>query len=141
MPIHTLKKMVGALVLAVSAATVALYAQTPQQEQREMPATKVGWWVRVDTQKTEASSVTLQVGTKASDRRSWRAWHSGDGYEFDAPRDFQAVKELYVNALVNPEGKKVRMCVFFQNYGVKQLDFSGAHEEQFKQTDRDESCK
>ena len=57
------------------------------------------------------------------------------------PRDFQSVKELYLQASSNPSGKIARICVFFQNVGMKRLDVSGEKEDEIKQTDRDDSCK
>jgi len=138
---NTMKRLMMGLTMAAAMATTIALAQEPLPQNPDQPATKGGWWVRVDTQKTEASSVTLQIGTKAGDRRSWRAWHSGDSYEFDVPRDFQAVKELYIQASSNPAGKTTRFCVFFQNTGMKQFSFSGDKEEQIKQSDRDDSCK
>jgi hypothetical protein len=133
-----MKRLMVALGIAMTAAGASAIAQNTTQD---VGPVKTGWWVRVDTQKTEASSITLQIGTKASDRRSWRTWHSGDSFEFDVPRDFQSVKELYVQASANPSGKSTRFCVFFQNVGMKKFDFSGDKEEQIKQTDREDSCK
>jgi hypothetical protein len=133
-----MRRMICALTFAVAMAAAAVIAQEPQQD--DAPVTKTGWWVRVDTQKTEASSITLQIGTKRDDRRAWRAWHSGQVAEFDVPRDFQSVKELYIQASSNPSGKTTRFCLFFQSLGMKKFDFSGDREEQIKQTDRDEAC-
>ena len=131
-------RIIGALTFAVAVAATTAIAQEPRPP--EMNATKAGWWVRVDTQKTEASSVTLQIGTKASDRRAWRAWHSGEAPEFDVPTDFQKVKEIYIQATSNPSGKTTRFCVFYGGLGMKKFDFSDDKDEQIKQSDREDSC-
>jgi hypothetical protein len=134
-----MRRLIMALTFASVLATTALVAQRPQQP--DVPLfTKAGWWIRVDTQKTEASSITLQIGTKAGDRRAWRAWHSGEVPEFDVPGDFQSAKEIYIQASSNPSGKTTRFCVFFQSLGMKRFDFSGDKDEQIKQTDRDDTC-
>jgi hypothetical protein len=135
-----MKRIIGALIFAVAVAATTLIAQEPRR-QDEAVLTKAGWWVRVDTKKTEASSVTLQIGTKSDDRRAWRSWHSGDVHEFDVPRDFQSVKELYIQASSNPNGKTTRFCVFYKDKGTKLFDFSGDKDAQMKQADRDGDCK
>lgn len=135
-----MKRMIGALTFAIAIAATTLMAQQPRQQENAQ-LTKAGWWVRVDTKKTDAKSITLQVGTKAGNRRAWRAWHEGDGYEFDVPRDLQSAKELYIQASSNPDGKTTRFCVYFQSMGMKRFDFSGDKEEQIKKSDRDEACK
>jgi hypothetical protein len=135
-----MRRIIGALTFAIAIAATTVIAQQPQQPEVAL-FTKAGWWVRVDTRKTEASSVTLQIGTKAGDRRAWRAWHSGEVQEFDVPRDFQSVKELYIQASSNPSGKTTRFCVFFQGLGMKHFDFSGDKDEQIKQSDRDDACQ
>jgi|HubBroStandDraft_6_1064221.scaffolds.fasta_scaffold2256040_1 hypothetical protein len=135
-----MRRIIGALTFALAVAATTVIAQQPQPPEVAL-FTKAGWWVRVDTQKTEASSVTLQIGTRAGDRRAWRAWHSGEVQEFDVPRDFQSVKELYIQASSNPSGKTTRFCVFYQGLGMKRFDFSGDKDEQIKQSDRDGACQ
>ena len=135
-----MKRLIGALVLAMAVATTALIAQEPQRQDNAL-VTKSGWWVRVDAKKTDANSITLQIGTKAGDRRAWKAWHAGDSDEFDVPRDFVSAKELYIQASSNPNGKTTKFCVFFQGLGMKKFDFSTDKEEQIKKSDREESCK
>jgi len=135
-----MKRIFGALTVAAALAATTLFAQQPDVRPVDL-FTKAGWWVRIDTQKTEASSITLQIGTKSGDRRAWRAWHSGDVQEFDVPHDFQSVKDLYIQASSNPSGKTTRFCVFFQGSGMKRFDFSGDKDEQMKQSDRDDACR
>ena len=135
-----MKRIIGALTFAIAIAATTLIAQQPRQPEVAL-FTKAGWWVRVDTQKTEAQSVTLQIGTKSGDRRAWRTWHSGDVPEFDVPSDYQSVKEIYLQASANPGGKTMRFCVFFKDAATKMFDFKGDQESQIKQSDRDDSCK
>jgi hypothetical protein len=135
-----MKRIIGALAFAVAIAATTVFAQQPKQPDVAV-FTKAGWWVRVDLAKTEASSVTLQIGTKSGDRRAWRAWHSGDVSSFDVPSDLQTVKDLYIQASSNPSGKTTRFCVFFQNSGMKRFDFSGDKDSQMTQADRDTDCK
>jgi hypothetical protein len=135
-----MKRVIGAVAFAVAIAATTLIAQKPQQPDVAL-FTKAGWWVRVDLNKTESSSMTLQIGTKSGDRRAWRAWHSGDVQEFDVPNDFQTVRELYIQASSNPAGKTTRFCVFYQNAGVKRFDSNGSQDEQMKQSDHDDNCR
>ncbi len=136
-----MRRMIVALTLAGALAATAVIVLQAQQQPETPLFTKAGWWVRVDGQKTDAASVTLQIGTKSGDRRAWRAWRTGDAFDFDVPVDLQSVKELYVQASANPSGKNTRFCLYFQNMGVKRFDFSGDKDGQFKQSDRDDDCK
>ena len=132
---------IGAVALIVGMAIAPAFAVQPQQQKETPLFTKAGWWVRVDGLKTDAASITLQIGTKSDNRREWRAWHTGDSFDFNVPMDLQAVKEIYVQATANPSGKNTRFCVYFQNTGIKRFDFSGDKNEQIKQSDRDADCK
>jgi hypothetical protein len=138
-----MKRFISALAFAVAIAATTLIAQKSQKlQQPEVPLfTKAGWWVRVDLAKTDASSITLQIGTRSGDRRAWRAWHAGDVPEFDVPSDLQLASDLYLQASANPNGKATRFCVFYQAVGVKRFDFKGDQDEKLKQSDRDSSCQ
>lgn len=139
-----MSKIIGALALAGTLATSAFTSPPPPppQQQTETPLfTKAGWWVRVDGLKTDAASVTLQIGTKSGDRRAWRAWKTGDVFDFDVPRDLQSSSEIYLQASANPSGKNTRFCVYFKETGMKRFDFSGDKDSTIKQTDRDTDCR
>lgn len=105
-----------------------------------MPASKAGWWVRVNTSKTEASSITFQIGTSKKDRRDWRTWNSNQETEFDVPDAFLTVSELYIHGTSNPNDKNSWFCVFYKANGVKHFDFDDDEDHEMKQTDHDNEC-
>ena len=134
------------LTLGIAMALVAVLAgpvATAQPlQQKETPLfTKAGWWIKVDASKTTAESIAFHVGTKDTDRKMWREWKTGDAFDFDVPKELQMGPELYLQAVGNPAGRAVRMCVYYQGVGVKELDFKGDKSEQIKQADRDNDCR
>jgi len=104
-------------------------------------ATKKGWWIRIDTSKTEASSINFQIGTSKRDRKDWRGWKSNEPVEFDVPDDFLNVAELYIHATSNPDDKNSWFAVFYRDTGVKHFDFDDDEGNQMKQSDHDKECK
>jgi hypothetical protein len=105
-----------------------------------MAASKTGWWVRVDTGKTEASSISFQVGTHKGDRRDWRTWHSNEETEFDVPNEFLNVATLYIHATSNPNDKNSWFCVHYRGQGVKHFDFDDDEDHKMDQDDSDDEC-
>lgn len=101
-------------------------------------ALKNGWWIRIDTTKTQASTIGLQIGTSKKDRKSWKIWTSNDITEFDLPDEYLNVSELYIYATSNPSAKDVLFSVFYRTDGIQHFDFHNEEGHQMKQTDRDE---
>ena len=104
-------------------------------------AEKTGWWVRVDTGRTEASSISMQIGTRKSDRRDWRTWHSNDETEFDVPDELLTVTQLYIHATANPNDRNAWFAVCYGENGVKHFDFDDDEDHPMKQTDRDPEAR
>ena len=104
-------------------------------------ATKRGWWIRVNTPGTEASTISFQIGVSKKDRQNWRRWKSGQRVEFDLPADFRNVAQLYIRATSNPHDKKAGFCVFYKNHGVEHFEFDGDQDHDMKQDDSDDDCK
>ena len=103
-------------------------------------AAKTGWWVKIRTDKTEATSIDFQIGTKREDRETWVSWRSSDAVEFDVPEKYLQVARIYVGATANPQGKKAWFCLMYKDHGVKHYDFDNRQEEDRSQTDRDGDC-
>ncbi|HEX3356245.1 MAG TPA: hypothetical protein VHS31_04610 [Tepidisphaeraceae bacterium] len=103
-------------------------------------ATKTGWWIKVRTDRTEATSIDFQIGTKREDRESWRAWHSSDPTEFDVPDKYLKVAHLYIQATANPQGKKAWLCIMYEDHGVQHIDTDNSNEQDKNQTDSDGDC-
>jgi hypothetical protein len=103
-------------------------------------ATKRGWWIRVNKPKTEASTISFQIGRSVMDRQNWRRWKSGQRVEFDVPAGFRNAAEIYIRATSNPHEKKVRFCVFYRNHGVEHFEFDGDQAHHMKQDDSDDDC-
>src|SRR6266513_2567249 len=98
----TKKQWAGSLIaVALFGAFVSVGASSGHAQ-----ATKRGWWIRVNKSKTEASTISFQIGTSKKDSRNWRTWKSGQRMEFDLPSDIRNVASLYIRATSNPRDRK-----------------------------------
>jgi hypothetical protein len=104
-------------------------------------AKKTGWWIRVNTTKTEASAISFQIGTSKKDSRNWRAWKPGYRVEFDVPAALRNIAELYLRATTTPKGKNAWFCVFYRDHGVEHFEFDGDEDHNMKQSDSDDDCR
>ena len=104
------------------------------------PAMRQGWWIKVRTDRTEATTIDFQIGTKKQDRESWRTWRSADPTEFDVPAKYLQVAHLYIQATANPEGKKAWLCLMYRDHGVQHIDTQNSDEQDKNQTDSDGDC-
>src|SRR5215469_15128934 len=99
----------------------------------EARATKQGWWIRVNTQKTEASTISFQVGTSRLDRQNWWTWKSGQFTEFDLPAALRNAPRLYIRGIAEPRRKHAWFCVFYRDHGVRHFKFDGDEDHNLKQ--------
>lgn len=100
---------------------------------------KTGWWIRIDTAKTVASSISFQVGLTRADRKDWRTWMAGEPAEFDL-MEMRQWPKLHIRAKTDPKGKKAVFCVFFGNHGVQHFDFDGDKDDNMNSTHDDNDC-
>jgi hypothetical protein len=100
-----------------------------------------GWWIRINTNQTQATSIDFQIGTKAQDRETWRTWHSNDPVEFDVPAKYRSVEHIYIRATANPEGRRAWFCLMYAGKGVKHFDTDNWQQEDRSQNDSDDDCK
>src|SRR5438045_8878486 len=102
-----------------------------------IPATamKTGWWIKIRTDRTEATSINFQIGTKSEDREPWCVWRSSDATEFDVPEKYLQVKRIYIDAISNPRGKKAWFCLMYKDHGVKKYETEDRIQEDHSQTD------
>jgi hypothetical protein len=105
------------------------------------PIVRDGWWIRINTNQTQATSIDFQIGTKAQDRETWRTWHSNDPIEFDVPAKYRSVERIYIRATANPEGRKAWFCLMYAGKGVKHFDTDNWQQEDRSQNDNDDDCK
>ncbi len=103
--------------------------------------TKTGWWIRVNSQKTAASTISFQVGMTRADRHDWRTWTAGEPEEFDLPIELRNLPKLYVRGITDPKSKDAVFCVFFADHGVQHFKFDGDKDENMKPHDSDHDCK
>ena len=101
---------------------------------------KTGWWIRINTEKTVASSISFQVGLTRADRKEWRTWTAGEPAEFDLA-EMREWPKLNIHAKADPKGKKAVFCVFFGNHGVQHFDLDGDKDDNMKSTHDDNDCK
>ena len=101
---------------------------------------KTGWWIRIDTEKTVASSISFQVGLTRADRKEWRTWTAGEPAEFDLA-EMREWPKLHIRAKTDPKNKKAVFCVFYGDHGVEHFKFDGDKDNNMKSTHRDNDCK
>jgi hypothetical protein len=132
------------LALFVSAGASSANAQTTKTttvtKTKISKVNKTGWWIRMNTDKTVASSISFQVGLTRADRKEWRTWTAGEPAEFDLG-EMRAWPKLHIRAQADPKGKKAAFCVFFGNHGVQHFDFDGDKDDNMKSTHDDNDCK
>jgi len=100
-----------------------------------------GWWIKINTGKTEASQIVFEIGTDNNNRRFWRNWNSGEPNEFDVPIEYRNVSELYIHASSNPSDKNSWFCMMYKENGVKHFDFDYDEEHKENQNNRDDECR
>jgi hypothetical protein len=127
------------LLCAWSIVGAALLAALPGAADAQ--AAKAGWWIRVDTKKTEATGIVLQLGTSKADRRDWRTWRGNDPAEFDLPAEFVQLPQIHLRVAALPDDEDVWFCLFYQGQGVRHFDFDTVEEVTLKQSDRDRECR
>lgn len=103
-------------------------------------ATKAGWWIKIRTDKTEATSIAFNIGTREKDREAWRTWHSNEPTEFDVPDKYLQVQRLYIQATVNPNDRNGWFCMMYKGHGVKHMDFDDSEDQEKQQSDSDDEC-
>ncbi len=108
----------------------------------KVPAvTKTGWWIRINPQKTVASSIAFQIGMTRADRHDWRTWTAGEPEEFDVPIELRELDHLYLRGVTEPKSKDAVFCVFFRDHGVQHFKFDGDKDENMKPGNSDHDCK
>ena len=135
------KHLLLATVTLLTLVTGFLFTKYPTAQASPPQATKKGWWIRVNTSKTEATSISFQIGTKEKDREDWRTWHSNEPTEFDVPDKYLQVQRLYIHATANPNGRNAWFCMMYRNQGVKHMDFDDNEDQEKSQTDSDGECQ
>ena len=125
----------SAIVVALFGAFASVGASSVHAQ-----AKKTGWWIRVNTTRMGASSISFRIGTSKHDGRNWRGWRPGHRVEFDVPADLRNAPELFLRAVTEPHDKKAQFCVFYRDHGVEHFEFDGDEEHRMKQTDSDDEC-
>ncbi|PSL36095.1 hypothetical protein [Chitinophaga ginsengisoli] len=128
-------------IISIGQSTNLSNKKTPNLTVAPIQARKAGWWIKVNTSKTEASQIVFEIGTDDDNRQFWRKWNSGDPAEFDVPIEYTNVTELYIHASSNPGGKNSWFCMMYKENGVKHFDFDDDEDHQEKQTGHDDECK
>jgi hypothetical protein len=132
------KKQTAAFLIGL--ALVATFASIGAAAVPERPATKRGWWIRVNSQKTHAATISFEVGMTRNGSQVWRTWDRMQLREFDLPVEFRNARRLYIRATTLPHNKDASFCVFFLNRGVKHFEFDGDTWSQMEPNDSDDEC-
>lgn len=145
------RQWVGSVIAIIVLATFAsvgassTHAQTTKTttvtKTKVTKVTKTGWWIRIDTQKTMASTISFQAGMTRADRRNWRIWTAGEPAEFDLPADLRNLPKLHLRGITDPKSKDAVFCVFYQNHGVEHFEFDGDKDDNMESKHSDNDCK
>ena len=103
-------------------------------------ATKEGWWIKVDTQKSKPERMVFYVGSHSRSYMFWTVWNPGDAPEFDVLEEFRSSPTVYVRAQTT-SGVQCRFCLMYKTKGVKRFAFDLEEDHEQKQTDEDPACK
>lgn len=134
--------LLGAFVSVGALSALAQTTKTTTVTKMKMPkVTKSGWWVRIDTQKTVAATISLQAGMTRADRHNWRIWTAGEPAEFDLPTHLRNLPKLYLRGITDPKSKDAVFCVFYQNHGVEHFKFDGDKDDNMESKHSDNDCK
>lgn len=144
----TTRQWVGVLIaVALIGAFASIGASSAGAGQTVTTVTKVtklkktGWWIRVNPQKTSATTVSFQIGMTKKDSKMWRTWTPGQSLEFDVPAALLNAAKLYIRATTDPKDKHALFCVFYMDHGVEQFHFDGDVDHEMKPSDTDRECK
>jgi len=99
-----------------------------------------GWWLRVDTDKTEATSMQFTFGDNPKDLTGEDTWTSSTPAEMGLPDPLRTARSIHLNAVTTPAGARAVVCVIFQQFGVMHLEFTGNVSRTVSATRRTASC-
>jgi hypothetical protein len=105
------------------------------------PATKSGWWIRINPSATSAQAIAFQIGTSKLQREEWRVWNAGEPAEFDVPEKYSQAPRLYLRGNVTPIGKLATLCLMYKDHGVDHMSFDDDDSETKSQTEIDIKCR
>jgi hypothetical protein len=100
---------------------------------------KTGWWIRIDTSKTTASSIMFQAGLTRADRKDWRTWMAGEPAEFDLG-EMREWPKLHLRMKTDPKKGRAVFCVFYGDHGVEHFNFDGDKDDNMRSTHTDKDC-
>ena len=127
--------------VGASTASAAEKVTTVTKTTKVMRVTKAGWWIRVNPEKTHASTISFRVGTSKKDSRDWRSWTAGQAMEFDLPVELRNAARLYLKGTTVPGNKHAVFCVFYMDHGVEHFAFDGDVDKKMEPSDTDRDCK
>jgi hypothetical protein len=135
----TTRQWVGSLIAVV---LIGVFVGVGASSAHAAPKVKkTGWWVRVNPEKTSATTFWLQIGTTKKDSKMWRTWKPGQPLEFDVPAELLNAARLYIRGTTDPHDKHALFCVFYMDHGVEQFHFAGYVDHNMKPSDSDRECK
>ena len=137
----TRRQLAGGLIAVALFGALISVGASSAHAQKAPKVTKTGWWIRINGEKTKASTVYFRIGTSKKDSREWRSWTVGQRLEFDLPAELRNAPNLHIRATSDPRGKHVVFCVFYMDHGVEHFGFDGDVDKNMEQTDADEDCK
>jgi hypothetical protein len=134
----TTRQWVGSLVVV---ALFGLFVGVGASSAHAQKVKKNGWWIRVNPEKTSATTVWLKIGMTKKDSKLWRTWKTGQALEFDVPVELRNAARLYIHGTTDPHDRHALFCVFYMDHGVEQFHFDGNVDHNMKPSDSDGECK
>ncbi|MBS4051209.1 MAG: hypothetical protein KGZ69_08400 [Methylomonas sp.] len=102
-------------------------------------AKKDGWWIKIQKSKQESPTIMFSIGSNNHTIEAWKAWHSGESFEFDVPLKFRNINPLYIKSQ-SSGGRNSWFCMMYKGEGVKHFDFDDDEDHEENQTNRDNEC-
>ena len=104
------------------------------------PVAKNGWWMRVETGATQATSISFMFGTKPNEPVGEGTWQTSTAGEIEFPSEVRAEKVIHLDATATPTTAGAVVCVFYQQDGVERLAFTGTVSRQLNSNKKDAAC-
>jgi hypothetical protein len=113
------------LVIGLVMAEALLQGEPPAASS----AHKDGWWIKINTDRTQCDTIRLDIGVNKESRVEWCVWHKGEAAEFDVKEGYRQVAALYIHATVNPVKKIGAFSMMYKNNGVKHFSLDDQAED------------
>ena len=127
-------------VAAWSGETRLMAAAARPEAAAQQPATKEGWWIRVNPT-NKAPNLYWRFGGASNRLSAPVRWvRAQNPEEVDLPADQRGLPVLHVAAIALPSKDPVSFCLFFRDRGVQSFEFTNEKNAEVSQDGQDPAC-